>query len=407
MSTLLISLLTFLSIFLIIYHHAGYPLLLHFLSKRLRSNNAIDTGNDTGNDNGRLYQQDLPSISIVIPAYNEEQFIAEKIRNLSILNYPPDKFNIIIASDGSTDSTYETALKTLNEPECGHCSIKVIKFDKNVGKIAILNSLISTIDTDILALSDVSSLISIDALQLAVKHFRDPAVGVVNGMYRLLNPGSEGEKKYWEYQSKLKSDEARLGSVIGSHGAFYLLRTHLYRSLPADTINDDFMIPMQIVKQGYRSIYDANIIALEMEQAKVSQDSNRRFRISAGNLQQALRLKSLLLPRYRGTAFTFASGKVLRVLMPYLMIIAFLGSIYLSFDHTVFLIFGITQALIYALYFSLEILNIGDSSKLLQTLKYLLRGHINSLKGSAHYMKFSFQNTISKKTEKAYQNLIH
>jgi cellulose synthase/poly-beta-1,6-N-acetylglucosamine synthase-like glycosyltransferase len=401
MSTLLISLLTSLSIFLIVYHHAGYPLLLHFLSKRLRGKNATDTGKD------RLHQKGLPSITIVIPAYNEEQFIAEKIRNLSILNYPQDKFNIVIASDGSTDSTYATALKTLREPECRHCAIKVIKFEKNVGKIAILNSLISTFDTDILALSDVSALISIDALQLAIKHFRDPAVGVVNGMYRLLNPGSEGEKKYWEYQSKLKSDEARLGSVIGSHGAFYLLRTHLYRSLPADTINDDFMIPMQIVKQGYRSIYDANIIALEMEQAKEDQDSNRRIRISAGNLQQALRLKSLLLPRYRGTAFTFASGKVLRVLMPYLMIIAFVGSIYLSFYYPVFFYFGITQALIYALYFALEILNIGDSSKLLQTLKYLLRGHINGLKGSANYMKVSFLKSISKKPEKAYQNLIH
>ena len=93
--------------------------------------------------------------------------------------------------------------------------------------------------------------------------------------------------------------------------------------------------------------------------------------------------------------------------MPYLMIIAFLGSIYLSFDHILFLFLGITQALIYALYFSLEILNIGDSSKLLQTLKYLLRGHINSLKGSAHYMKISIQRTISKKAEKAHQSLIH
>jgi len=399
MSTLLIGLLTSLSIFLIIYHHAGYPLLLHFLSKRLRRKHAIAASN--GND--KLYQQGLPSISIVIPAYNEEQFIAEKIRNLSILKYPPNKLDIIIASDGSTDSTYETALKTLKESECRHCAIKVIKFEKNVGKIAILNSLISTIDTEILALSDVSALISIDALQLAIKHFQDPAVGVVNGMYRLLNPGSEGEKKYWEYQSKLKSDEARIGSVIGSHGAFYLLRTRLYRSLPADTINDDFMIPMQIVKQGYRSIYDPKIVALEMEQSREAQDKKRRYRISAGNLQQALRLKSLLLPRYRGTAFTFASGKVLRVLMPYLMIVACLGSIYLSFDHPVFLLLGITQAFIYALYFSLEILNTGDSSRLLQTLKYLLRGHINSLKGSAHYMKSSFQKTISKKNEKACQ----
>jgi len=401
MGTLLISLLTCLSIFLIIYHHAGYPLILHVLGKKL------DNNNRDNRDTEGLYQESLPSISIVIPAYNEEQFIAEKIRNLSIINYPQDKLNIVIVSDGSTDKTYEIAMQTLNEPECKHCSIKLIKFEKNAGKIAILNSMVSTIDTDILALSDVSALISIDALQIAVTHFSDPGVGVVNGMYRLLNPGSEGENNYWKYQSKLKSDEARLGSVIGSHGAFYLLRTHLYQSLPADTINDDFIIPMQIVKQGYRSVYDANIIALELEQAKDDQDSQRRNRISAGNLQQALRLKSLLLPRYGGTAFTFASGKVLRVLVPYLMIIAFMGSIYLSFFHTTFLFLSVTQALIYVLYISLEVLEIGDSYKLLHSLKYLLRGHLNNLKGSSRYMKASLLKSISKKHETVHQHLFH
>lgn len=93
--------------------------------------------------------------------------------------------------------------------------------------------------------------------------------------------------------------------------------------------------------------------------------------------------------------------------MPYLMIIAFVGSIYLSFYYPVFFYFGITQASIYTLYFSLEVLNIGDSSKLLQTLKYLLRGHINGLKGSAKYMKVSLLKHISKKPQKAHQNLIH
>jgi len=152
MSTILISLLTGLSIFLIIYHHAIYPLVLHVLGKKLQSNSGIDSRK------GGLYQQSLPSISIVIPAYNEEPYIAEKIRNLSIMDYPQDKLNIIIASDGSTDKTFETALQTLNEPECNHFSIKVIKFEKNVGKIAILNSIVSTINTDILALSDVSAI---------------------------------------------------------------------------------------------------------------------------------------------------------------------------------------------------------------------------------------------------------
>jgi len=156
---------------------------------------------------------------------------------------------------------------------------------------------------------------------------------------------------------------------------------------------------MQIVKQGYRSVYDANIIALELEQAQDEQDTQRRYRISAGNLQQALRLKSLLLPRYRGTAFTFASGKVLRLLIPYLMIIAFLGSIYLSFFNAVFLFFSVSQALLYTIYSSMELLDVGDSYKLLQSLKYLLRGHLSNLKGSSNYMKATFLKNFSNKHE--------
>ena len=122
MNVLLIGCLTALSIFLIIYHHAGYPLLLHFLGSRLGSNEDPETDDDL------FRQSSLPSITIVVPAYNEEQFIADKIRNLSILDYPQDRFQVIIASDGSTDATYQVALQTLNEPECKHCSIKVIEF---------------------------------------------------------------------------------------------------------------------------------------------------------------------------------------------------------------------------------------------------------------------------------------
>jgi len=388
MTTFAVVLLTTLSIALIVYHHAGYPLLLNFLGRKSQ----LPVSDDQADEPQVL--TDLPSITILLPAYNEEEFIAHKIRNLAFLDYPEDKLNIIIASDGSTDSTYQTALKTMREPECRHCNIKVIRFKKNVGKIVILNSLIRDVETEILALSDISALISIDALKLAANQFQDPQVAVVNGSYRLLNPGSAGEKKYWEFQSRLKANEASLGSVIGSHGAFYLIRTHLYRQLPDDTINDDFIIPMQIVEKGYRSIFDQGINAVELEQSNSNQDSGRRKRISAGNLQQAFRMRALLAPRYRGTAFTFASGKVLRVLTPYLMIIALAGSLYLAPTYPVFLIAGISQVLIYSLFLLLESLDIGGSVKLIQALRYLLRGHLNNLKGSVGYLGAAFIRTL-------------
>lgn len=376
MTTLIVGAMTAISIFLIIYHHAGYPLLLRLLGKKRHD---ADIANDC------TEATDLPSITILLPAFNEEHHIADKIRNLAFLDYPRDKLKILIVSDGSTDSTYQRALETLKEPECRDCNIQVIEFNQNRGKVAVLNRMICAIDSEILAFSDISALISIDALKLAAQRFRDPQIAVVNGHYRLLNPGMAGEQKYWEYQSRLKADEASLGSVIGSHGAFYLIRTHLYRQLPEDTINDDFIIPMEIVRQGYRSVYEGDILALELEQAKASQDSHRRVRISAGNLQQALRLRGLLSPRYGGTAFTFASGKVLRVLMPYLMMIALIGSILLAPEHTLFWLSAVGQIAIYGLYLMLELFGLGDSSKALQALKYLLRGHLNNLRGSLGY----------------------
>ena len=376
MTTLIVAAMTAISIFLIIYHHAGYPLMLRLLGNKRRDADIADNCTQA---------TDLPSITILLPAFNEERHIAEKIRNLAFLDYPRDKLKILIVSDGSTDSTYQRALETLIEPECRDCKIQVIEFNQNRGKVAILNRMICAIDSEILALSDISALISIDALKLAAQRFSDPRVAVVNGHYRLLNPGTAGEQKYWEYQSRLKADEASLGSVIGSHGAFYLIRTHLYRPLPEDTINDDFIIPMEIVRQGYRSVYEQDILALELEQAQDSLDSRRRVRISAGNLQQALRLRGLLSPRHGGTAFTFASGKVLRVLMPYLMMIALIGSILLAPELPLFWLSAVGQIAIYGLYLVLELFGLGDSSKALHALKYLLRGHLNNLRGSLGY----------------------
>ena len=387
MLTTVIGIITVLSALLVVYHHVGYPVLLKMLGRRSAARSRF-----SGDRSHQLIN--YPSITILVPAYNEAAFIAHKIRNLATLDYPADKLKIVIACDGSRDATYDIALETLREPECLHCDIRLLKFDHNRGKIAVLNQVIAQIETDIVALSDVSALISIDALQLAARQFQDPAVGVVNSRYRLLSPGSAGEGIYWEFQSQLKAAEASIGSVIGAHGAFYLIRTQLYQTLPADTINDDFIIPMQIVLRGYRSVYDADIIALELECAGDSQDSQRRSRIAAGNLQQALRLRRLLSPRFGGTAFTFASGKVLRVLVPYLMITAFAGSVYVAPEHALFRLAATGQTVIYLCYALLEFFSLGNSARAVQSFKYLLRGHLNNLRGSLAYAVTSMTRLI-------------
>ena len=329
-----LEIITLTSIALVVYHHAGYPIILRMLRQRRQATkpDAIKRGYQyTTRDD------DMPSVAIVIPAYNEAQWIAEKIRNLAVLDYPPKQLQVIIACDGCTDDTASIARSVAQEPACQHLQLECRDFSVNRGKVAIINDVVSTVECDIVALSDVSALISIDALLIAAGHFKDPEVGVLNGYYRLLNPGSEGEQTYWRYQRQIKASEALLGATLGAHGAFYLFRRSLFQPLPVDTINDDFVLPMEIVSKGYRADYIDSINALELEQASDTMDHQRRKRIAAGNLQQLLRLKHLLLPKYKGVAFTFASGKGLRVLVPFLMYTTLIGSILLAAENRFFL----------------------------------------------------------------------
>lgn len=375
--------ITLLSGYLVIYHHFGYPLILRLLHKKVPP--AIQQTyqrqyTPSESDNA------LPSVAIVIPAYNEEQWIAEKIRNLTVLDYPCSQLQVIIGCDGCTDRTFELATATASEPECSHLNINIIDFKINRGKVAVLNELLDQLDCELVALTDTSALLSIDALLIAAERFKDPQVGVLNGQYRLVDPGSEGEKAYWDYQSQIKLTEAALGSTLGAHGAFYMFRYALFEPLAADTINDDFILPMKIVEAGYRADYETTINALELEKSDDNQDHHRRRRIAAGNMQQLLRLKGLLSPRHKGVAFSFLSGKALRVAMPFLMILALLGSLILAFNYMGFMILATLQLIAYAmaawqLYFKSEHCN-----KVSRLLAYLVGGHIAGLIGTLRYL---------------------
>jgi len=374
---------TLISGYLVIYHHIGYPLILRILHKKMPA--AIQqtyqrqyTPSDRDNK--------LPLVTIVIPAYNEAQWIAEKVRNLAALDYPSSQLQVIIGCDGCTDNTFALATATASELECNHLNINIIEFNINRGKVAVLNELLDNLDCELVALTDTSALLSIDALLIAAERFNDPDIGVLNGQYRLLESGSEGEQAYWDYQSQIKLTEAALGSTLGAHGAFYMFRYALFEPLAADTINDDFILPMKIVASGYRADYESSINALELEKADDSQDHQRRRRIAAGNIQQLLRLKSLLLPRHKGVAFSFISGKALRVMMPFLMILALLGSLILAFDYSSFMVLAILQLTAYGmagwqLYFKAK-----DCNKVSKLLAYLVSGHLAGLIGTLRYL---------------------
>lgn len=371
--------ITLLCIFLVVYHHALYPCILHYLAnKKLRQQQKSDTTSHVG---------PTLKIAMIIPAYNEEKTIKDKLYNCISLDYPEELLDIYIVLDGCTDNTHSIIEQTLKDDIFKYLQIHIINHVSNKGKIARINQTVEHLKTDLIAFSDVSALVSCDALKICAQHFSSnnvKPVGVVTGFYRLLTPANKGESVYWEHQSQQQLAESNMGAVQGAHGAFYIIKANLFTPLPGDTINDDFVIPMQIVGLGYQAIMEPNINALELEQTDDHQEASRRVRIAAGNIQQLFRLRNLLNPKYQNVAFMFASGKTLRVFMPHLMIIAFLGSAFLAPLSIIFSVAFVGQALGYIL----GGLSLVPAFKLtaLSPLGYLMKGHYYSLIGSSGYI---------------------
>jgi cellulose synthase/poly-beta-1,6-N-acetylglucosamine synthase-like glycosyltransferase len=290
----------------VFYHHVAYPVLLKFLAARVARPRPAEPA---------MTAHGFPAVDILVPAYNEAAVIAAKVRNLAELRYPKDKLRIILAFDGCTDDSPQVARRTLASlADADHFS--VVEHQLNRGKIAMLNGEIAKCGGDLIALTDASSIVATDILHRAVTHFADPGIGAVCATYRLENAGSEGEFVYWQYQTRIKRLEAALAAPIGAHGAFYMLRRKLWEPLPADTINDDFFIPMRIAMAGHKVVYDPGMVATELEKVTAAMEFRRRVRIGAGNMQQLLRMPQLLNPARGYLAFLFISGKGLRALIP-------------------------------------------------------------------------------------------
>lgn len=377
----ILAALTLISILLVVYHHAGYPLLLRYLTRHRPEHQPEPLA--------RHYMphdedEQLPHIHLIVPAYNEARWIERKIRNISLLDYPYQRLTVTIACDGCRDNTAELARQEASKyPQL---PIEIQDFSRNRGKVAVLNEVIGFSQADIIALSDVSAITPIDALLLAAAQFKTPRIGVVNSHYRLLEPGSQGESAYWNYQSAIKTRESKLGATMGAHGACYLFRRNSFTPLPGDTINDDFILPMNVVLKGYQAIQDNRILSLELEKSDDSMDFNRRQRISSGNTQQLLRLLPLLHPRFGYTAFNFFSGKALRVVMPWLMLLALVGSMLLAPASPLFMGLAVAQWLGYALALSPLINPDWNNHRLIKSLNYLVAGHYAGLIGSWRYL---------------------
>jgi cellulose synthase/poly-beta-1,6-N-acetylglucosamine synthase-like glycosyltransferase len=303
------------SFFLIAYAYFLYPILLfqiYVLAQVRRDWNFLSKRVDRRTRN--LSGEALPAVSMVIPAFNEEAHLAEKIANLHTVNYPAGKLEVIFVSDGSTDGTNEI-LKARGKPEW-----RLILLPERGGKSNALNQAVRQARNEILIFSDASTLFSPDALQKLARHFSDPQIGVVCGslQFRGTTESKHTEAIYWKYESMLRLMEARIGATLTASGAIYALRRECYLPLDSDTLIEDFVIPMNARGAGYKVLYDPEVTATEFAASTIEGEFARRVRLAVGSFRA---LGTLLRVRLDPmTYLAFISHKVLRWMVPFLLI---------------------------------------------------------------------------------------
>ncbi|MGQ9609084.1 MAG: glycosyltransferase family 2 protein [bacterium] len=330
-----------LSIIFIFYTYFGYPILLIILAK-LRSRN-VDKKDIT------------PSVSMIIAAYNEEKNIRNKLENVISLDYPKDKFEVIVVSDASTDQTDDIVL----EFKAQNCDkilanplpvLKLIRMPKRGGKASALNFAMSEAKGDIIVLSDTRQLYDRNAIRELASNFNDPSVGAVSGELYLENPEGvavgEGVGMYWKYEKLMRKMESRLYSTSGATGAIYAIRKELFKPIPDDTILDDVVIPMNIVLSGYRVVFDESARAFDRVASTAKQELTRKIRTLCGNYQLMFRMPQLLNPFRNKVFFQTISHKFFRLFVPFALIFALISSTFLI-KSTAYKIMLILQIIMY------------------------------------------------------------
>jgi cellulose synthase/poly-beta-1,6-N-acetylglucosamine synthase-like glycosyltransferase len=284
-----------------------------------------------------------PSLSILLSAYNEEKHIAARIDNLLALDYPADRIEIIIASDGSTDSTNDIVHR-YTDPR-----IHLLTITPRSGKPHALNHLVTAAHHDILVFTDANTFFAKDALQKLTRHFTNIHVGGVCGHLVFLGANAQtNEDPYWKLETFLKTRESQLDSCLGANGGIYAIRRALWPRIPDNTFIDDFVVGMKIREQGFRFLYDHDAVATEDLPVSVGHEMTRRIRIGAGGFQALGLCWRSLLPWRGWYVWSFWSHKVLRWLGPFLMLGALFANMFLL-QSLFFRVAFFLQLLFYAL----------------------------------------------------------
>ena len=268
-----------------------------------------------------------PEVSVAMVVRNEEAVIARKLENVLTLDYAPEKLEVVVVSDGSSDGTAAELEKFSANPR-----VRTIMKPVSQGKAAGVNDAIRAAHGEVLLFTDARQQIETGALRLLAENFADPEVGAASGELMLGDPASgetaKGMGLYWRIEKGIRELESVTGSVAGATGAIYCARKSLLEPLPEGTILDDVLLPMQVVRRGSRVVFDARAHAWDSPNLGDSREFSRKVRTLSGNYQ-LVQLAPWLLTRENSIRFEFVSHKLSRLVVPFALVGLLVTSMFL------------------------------------------------------------------------------
>lgn len=380
------------SVFLVVYIYILYPVLV-FLLARVRKL-----------EPNRFNDEDwTPSISIIVPAHNEEQVIREKIENHLALDYPRGMYEVLVVSDGSTDATNKIVETMADKFE----NVRLICIEDRAGKTNAINKVIPSVTSEIVVFSDANVLLDSNALRNIATNFVDKHVGAVAGQLLYINEEAggvaQGNGLYWRYEEFIKNCESLSGSMMGADGSIFAIRKCLYSQLPIHVL-DDFCTSMGVVVANYRLVFDQRIKAFEKGAEHSSEEFHRKVRISNRSFNSYKYMRGQFLKKLTLiNLWKLYSHKVLRWYAAYFMALAFISNLALAYSN---------QSLLYSAMASLQVIfyilaavgffdvfkGKGGIYRCISTIHYFVLANLASGVGVVRSM-FGIKTTIWKKAE--------
>lgn len=375
---LTLKVLFWICLILVFYTYLGYGMLLWLLVSIKRLVYGKPKKQELPTDD------ELPEVTLMICAYNEQDIVESKMENTHQIDYP--KLKVVWVTDGSNDQTNDYLAK--------YHDVEVIYSPERRGKTAALNHGLALVQSELVVMTDANTMLNPESIQEIVRCFMDPKVACVAGEKRVAarhegQVAAESEGLYWKYESTLKRWDGELYSAMGAAGELCAIRRSLYEPMPENALLDDFVMSLRMVDKGYKIAYTSEAYAMEYGSANLEEESKRKRRIAAGGLQSIWWLRSMLNPLHQPVvAFQFISHRVLRwsitpiallLLIPLNVLLVFLkaGAVY-NWIWVLQILFYISAFLGYLLERK------GKKNKFLYIPYYFLFMNLNVFKGMAY-----------------------